>query len=627
MASETLKIDANDRSTVGFVTDDSSQFIVNGRIDNATKGLKVMVVGGGVLTPTTGQYKTVLTVGSSNADYITTGTNDDVQMQNAINAVSLAGGGQVLIKAGTYSMTNGITITSSNVEVIGQGMATLLQFSNNASPTTPNASMVSITGTGVIENHLKNLMMDGNKNNGVFANGINLSTPFATTDTHHVFEDLYIQNFKFNGVNVPVGSDTRVTKWNRIHIRFCEGNGWYMPVFCLSDSWFTNCIAEQVSFNGFYVGCNTTYFTQCYTFYAGEAVGSYHGFNIVAYNNQFSQCVAQDNFQSGFYGDNSQGYAANGTTFNGCIGDSNNQRGLKKYTFTVTSANATAGATYTNNAVTYTVDATIAGGTTLVAYGTGAPTASGTLTRASGTGDATIAFSSNVLSASYGDGFQGIDVTNWGITGCASFERIFPPAWTQRYGISLTGSSSKNSVTSTVFYGNGSGDVEDTSTGPTYLANNTYNSGSAPTTLPGAINMGQNKVNFGSGTASISGSTAKIIVDGGSNVVQFNNATSLLLNSSSPVIDAFSASTSTLLVQNSGGGAVQLQVNGDVGLGTSPSTTTYAVTPPAIAGKSSLRILSSSGTAPTSPVDGDMWYDGTNVKFRVGGTTKTFTLT
>lgn len=32
------------------------------------------------------------------------------------------------------------------------------------------------------------------------------------------------------------------------------------------------------------------------------------------------------------------------------------------------------------------------------------------------------------------------------------------------------------------------------------------------------------------------------------------------------------------------------------------------------------------GTAPTSPVDGDMWYDGTNVNFRVGGTTKTFTL-
>jgi hypothetical protein len=63
------------------------------------------------------------------------------------------------------------------------------------------------------------------------------------------------------------------------------------------------------------------------------------------------------------------------------------------YTFTVTSANATAGATYTNNAQTFTVTSTISAGTTLVTTGTGAPTASGTLTKASGTGDATITFS------------------------------------------------------------------------------------------------------------------------------------------------------------------------------------------------------------------------------------------
>lgn len=31
-------------------------------------------------------------------------------------------------------------------------------------------------------------------------------------------------------------------------------------------------------------------------------------------------------------------------------------------------------------------------------------------------------------------------------------------------------------------------------------------------------------------------------------------------------------------------------------------------------------------TAPTSPVDGDFWFDGTNVKIRVSGATKTFTL-
>jgi hypothetical protein len=34
-----------------------------------------------------------------------------------------------------------------------------------------------------------------------------------------------------------------------------------------------------------------------------------------------------------------------------------------------------------------------------------------------------------------------------------------------------------------------------------------------------------------------------------------------------------------------------------------------------------------SGTAPTSPVDGDMWYDGAAIKFRIGAVTKTFTVT
>ncbi|HEY4874051.1 MAG TPA: hypothetical protein VIH86_00635, partial [Puia sp.] len=42
-------------------------------------------------------------------------------------------------------------------------------------------------------------------------------------------------------------------------------------------------------------------------------------------------------------------------------------------------------------------------------------------------------------------------------------------------------------------------------------------------------------------------------------------------------------------------------------------------------GAASLRVVS--GTAPTTPNDGDIWYDGTNLKMRVGSTTKTFTLT
>jgi len=66
-----------------------------------------------------------------------------------------------------------------------------------------------------------------------------------------------------------------------------------------------------------------------------------------------------------------------------------------RYFFTVTAANATIGATYTNNSQTFTVLATISADTTLITSGTGAPATSGTLTKATGTGDATIAFSAN----------------------------------------------------------------------------------------------------------------------------------------------------------------------------------------------------------------------------------------
>lgn len=71
------------------------------------------------------------------------------------------------------------------------------------------------------------------------------------------------------------------------------------------------------------------------------------------------------------------------------------------YTFTVTSANATVGATYTNNGQTFTVLATISGGVTLVCKSVGAPASSGTLTRVTGSGDATITFASVTASTQY----------------------------------------------------------------------------------------------------------------------------------------------------------------------------------------------------------------------------------
>lgn len=68
--------------------------------------------------------------------------------------------------------------------------------------------------------------------------------------------------------------------------------------------------------------------------------------------------------------------------------------GTSQFTFTVTSANATAGAVYSNNGQNFTISSTVVAGTTLVATGSGTAVPSGsTLTLVSGTGDATITFS------------------------------------------------------------------------------------------------------------------------------------------------------------------------------------------------------------------------------------------
>lgn len=62
------------------------------------------------------------------------------------------------------------------------------------------------------------------------------------------------------------------------------------------------------------------------------------------------------------------------------------------YNFRIATGSATAGATYTNNSVTFTVVATVASAKAVIMTGNGAPLAAGTLTKASGTGDATLTF-------------------------------------------------------------------------------------------------------------------------------------------------------------------------------------------------------------------------------------------
>ena len=88
---------------------------------------------------------------------------------------------------------------------------------------------------------------------------------------------------------------------------------------------------------------------------------------------------------------------------------------------------------------------------------------------------------------------------------------------------------------------------------------------------------------------------------------------------------ASNASMQFRLSNNSSTQATVMTLKGDglVGIGTASPSAALDL-PASTAARASLRIQT--GAAPTTPNNGDIWFDGTNIFMRVGGVTKTFTL-
>ena len=101
---------------------------------------------------------------AKDVDYLCTGTDDHVQINNALNALP-AGGGEIVILDGTYNIEGAIHVAKDNTTLRGNGNATVLKRMYNSDSTyTGNTARGLITLNDKKGCRIENLYIDGNKN-------------------------------------------------------------------------------------------------------------------------------------------------------------------------------------------------------------------------------------------------------------------------------------------------------------------------------------------------------------------------------------------------------------------------------------------------------------------------------
>ena len=135
----------------------------------------------------------------------------------------------------------------------------------------------------------------------------------------------------------------------------------------------------------------------------------------------------------------------------------------------------------------------------------------------------------------------------------------------------------------------------------------------------------------GSRNTAIGGAAIANISSGSDNVIVGYTAAAALTTGTNNIIIGAAANTSGAAVTNEIviGASVTGAGSNTTTIGTTATTKTIIQAgtlqlPAGTTARASLNIAS--GAAPTAPNDGDIWFDGTNIKMRIGGVTKTFTL-
>jgi hypothetical protein len=313
-----------DAPTAGITVDTTSQ---TWAVNSIPAGTYVPLAGGIVLDEGGGVFNVRA------AEFGATGngiTDDTAAIQAAITLAQLVGG-RVYVPQGTYIISSPLSITAP-MQLEGASLfGTILQAASASNLTN---GVIYVSGTALRGVELRQFTINGNRaNQTTNGRGIQFNTPWQSPgpDANHVIEDVYIHDTYSDGFYIPIGADTRQLRLTNVHVRSTTaGNGFNFggtATGSMTDSIFVGCFAELTALNGWYIGGDSNHFIGCKAFWCGNIGGNNHGFYIQGWDNTFTACEAQDNYQSGFYGDYSgdSTYGSIATTFANCMADDNGQ--------------------------------------------------------------------------------------------------------------------------------------------------------------------------------------------------------------------------------------------------------------------------------------------------------------
>lgn len=203
---------------------------------------------------------------SADYDYTTDGTDDDVQIQAAIDA--LTGGGTILLREGTYTLSDKVLVNEVNVRFVGMGDATIITIPTNFYNGSTIDYMFDVSVADVEFHHI---YFDGNK-----ANQTNNGGPFDIGGDNFTMEHCKFVNAKNSAVEHTAAGLTSYfyrcffSEWEDGYLAIYDGGN--SSDFVVDNCFFSttqtgvSCIGESqqrsiISNNYFYL--NSAYNANC----------------------------------------------------------------------------------------------------------------------------------------------------------------------------------------------------------------------------------------------------------------------------------------------------------------------------------------------------------------------------